>query len=155
MSTSCGETTSPAACLPKEVIVPVTISTYSNNCLCFSLILSSTNSLLFSSSCTKLHNSCVSWSVIPKALPTSLIAPRILIVLNVTILQQYKPSFSKRYFLTFHRSSLNQSESTSARLIRSLFIKRSKFKLYLILSTSVIPKRYAIILPETEPLEYP
>ena len=47
------------------------------------------------------------------------------------------------------------SVSTSARDIRSGFIKREKFNLYLTESTSVLCNKYAISLPETEPLEAP
>ena len=71
------------------------------------------------------------------------------------MLQQYKPSLLNRYSRTLYLSSAKISVSTSANDILSGFINREKLSLYLTESTSVHLIKYAISLPDTEPLEHP
>ena len=131
-------------------MVPFIISTYLNNSLYFSLLFSYNSSLS-----TESHIIETSASGIPNALPTSLIAPLSATVLNVTISQQYRPVFENIYCFTSSILDGGKSVSISERLTLSVFMKRSKFRLCLILSISVIPSSQAITLPFTDPLPYP
>ena len=129
-------TTNPHGCEPTDTIVPLTISTYSNNSLYFSLLF-----LYSSSLSTESHISPTIANGIPNARPISRIAPLSAMVLNVTMSQQCNPSFEYKYCFTISTFDGGKSVSISARLTRSVFINLSKLSLCLILSISVMPSK--------------
>ena len=142
------EQSKPQGWFPTDTTQPLTISTYLKSSGYAFLQLASSNSILLQMSETSARG-------IPNARPTSRIAPFRAIVLNVTISEQYNPGLVNIYCLTSLILLGGKSVSISLNDTRSVFIKRSKLSPCLILSISVIPRRYATIEPLQEPRPYP
>ena len=90
------------------------------------------------------------------ALPTSLTAAFALSLPKVMIWETFSlPYFCLTYSITSPRLSIQKSISISGMLTRSGFRNRSKIKVYLVGSISVIFRQYETRLPAAEPLPGP
>ncbi len=158
-----GEMTTPAACVPALRASPsIAFAVSSSRRISGDAEYSTFRSVICSSASPMdmppgpegiiFATRSTSGSGTPKARPASRTAARAAIVPNVTICAtRSSPYFSVTYLMTSSRRSTQKSVSISGIEIRSGFRNRSKMRLYLSGSKSVIFKQYEITEPTAEP----
>ncbi len=158
-----GEITTPAAWVPALRAKPsITFAVSSRRRISGDIAYRLFNSGICSSACAmdmppgpegiNFATRSTSGSGTASARPASRTAARAAIVPNVTICAtRSAPYFSVTYLMTSSRRSTQKSVSISGIEMRSGFRKRSKSRLYLSGSRSVIFKQYATTEPTAEP----